>query len=69
MAVKISLSSEEESERLLFSGHTKAFQIISEVVAELVGFCEECFVFSGRGAVKIRLLASYTSSCLAVMSV
>lgn len=69
MAVKISLSSEEGSGRSLLSGHIKAFQVISEVVAELVGFYEECFVSSGRRAVKIRLLASYTSSCLAIMSI
>lgn len=41
MAVKFSLSSEEESGKPLLSGHTKAFQVTSEVVAELVGFCEE----------------------------
>lgn len=41
MAVKISLSSEEESGRPLLSGHTKAFQVTSEVVAELFGLCEE----------------------------
>lgn len=69
MAVKISLFSEEESVTQLLSGHTKAFQVTSEVVAELVGFCEECFVSSGRRAVKIRLMASYTSICLAVMSI
>lgn len=72
IGVKISPSSEEESGRPLLSDHTKAFQVAtSGAVAELVGFCQESALcsLSGRRAVKIGVLASYTSRYLAMVSI
>lgn len=74
MGVKILPSSEEKSERPLLSDYTRPFQVATAgavAVAELVGFCQESALYSlsGTTAVKIGVLASYTSTYLAVVSI